>query len=225
MAQKRTGNLLTLIMLIGMLLALGWIALLVLADKKEAEAGYLGIYAATESVTVATVVTDSLGAPADPDSARYFWYRQGTAFDSTENIQLVKPTPGLMWFTRKAGNATNQTGTYTVAKKVYIQGREVWARDNYQVADTTLGYEADPTAAIGVAAITPADCDTVKSGGVPIAGAWVIVTHSSDKTNPLYWGKTDGDGDFTVYVPTGATYYVRPIYQGVWLDEWCEVSK
>ena len=97
------------------------------------------------------------------------------------------------------------------------------------VYDTTLGgriYDLDVQNATGTwAAITQADCDTVKLAGTPLADAHIIVTLSSDTSTPVYWGKSDGSGCFQVYVRKGATYKVRPVYQGTWLASWCEVTK
>ncbi len=97
------------------------------------------------------------------------------------------------------------------------------------VYDTTLGgriYDMDVHASEGTwAAITQADCDTVKLAGVAIADAQIVVALSSDYSKPLYWTRTNGSGCFTVYVPVGATYEVRPVYQGTWLAAWCEVVK
>jgi len=97
------------------------------------------------------------------------------------------------------------------------------------VYDTTFGgrlYDIDTHASdAGWSAITQADCDTVKLSGTPIADVAIIVALSSDKSTVLYWARTDGSGCYTVYVPSGATYAVRPVRQGAWLAAWCTVVK
>jgi len=219
---------LTATLLLALVLAFLIVALFAWLTR-DAE-GYIGIKAPTDSVDASAALNDSLRTYADPDSIHFYQIFGGSAIDSIlwcENptSRMIKVRSGFYTGKFKAANAANETGDYHILIQAWIQGTTPIASNRYQVADTTLGYDADPAQAIGVAAITPADCDTVKLGGVPISGAKIIVTHSSDQTTPLYWTLTDGDGDYTVYVPTGATYYVRPIYQGTWLADWCEVSK
>lgn len=85
------------------------------------------------------------------------------------------------------------------------------------------GDAAWTTSGSGAATITEATLDVnsvaigaVTAGGVAVSGARVCVYADADTgtETPLYEDTTDGDGGFSIPVPTGATYRVLPIYQG-----------